>query len=340
LRALVTVAGNPVLSAPNGARLSAALEGLEFMVSLDIYLNETSRHADVILPGPSPLEDAHYDVPFAQMAWRNQARYSTPLFERAADQPDEWQTMLRIAAIAQGLGAGADVAAIDDANFAAECAKHGDAAPALQTATQGLRGPERLLDLALRTGPYRLSIARIAARPGGIDLGELAPRLPELLRTPNGRIDLAPPPLLHDLRRATAALAEAAPAMAIIGRRDTRSNNSWMHNLPVLAKGPMRCTLLVHPDDARRLGLTDGGMARIRRGETVIEAQVALSADMMQGVVSLPHGWGHDLPGAQLQLAALRPGTNLNALFDDTRRDPLSGNAVLSGVAVELSALA
>ena len=179
-----------------------------------------------------------------------------------------------------------------------------------------------------------------ASGSGGIDLGELQPRVPELLRTPSGKIDLAPPLLLADLPRAWADLHSHAPDLVIIGRRDVRSNNSWMHNLPTLAKGPFRCTALVHPADAARLQLTEGALARISNGAGSIEAQVQISTDMMPGVVSLPHGWGHDLPGAQLNLAAQRPGANLNALLDDQARDPLSGNAVLSGVAISMMAMA
>jgi anaerobic selenocysteine-containing dehydrogenase len=355
IRALVTLATNPVLSAPNGARLSRALEGLDFMVSLDIYVNETSRHADVILPPPSPLEDLHYDVPFPQLSWRNHARYSAPVFMRDAAQPAEWETLLRLAAIVSGKHPGQSAAEIDDENFAEDARKlFGDGAAAVLEATAGLRGPDRLLDVALRTGPYGdqfgkqpggLNLARVQASSaaGGIDLGALAPRIPELLRTPSGRVELAPVMLLNDVLRAQADLARAPSPMVVIGRRDVRSNNSWMHNLPVLAKGPMRCTALVHPADAQRLGLRDGAMARISshssQGPRSIEVQVHCSADMMPGVVSVPHGWGHDQPGAQLALAASRPGANLNHLLDENLRDPLSGNAVLSGVAVEMCAV-
>ena len=217
-------------------------------------------------------------------------------------------------------------------------------------ATQGLRGPERGLEVALRTGPYGdqfglkpggLNLAKVkAANPeGGIDLGELQPRMPEMLRTPSGKIELAPPLFINELPRAALDLARPAPDLVIIGRRDVRTNNSWMHNLPVLAKGPFRCTALVHPTDAARLGLQEGGQARLRNGTRQVQAQVHISAEMMPGVVSLPHGWGHDLPGAQLSVAALRPGTNLNALLDDQLRDPLSGNAVLGGVAIDMEAV-
>ncbi len=319
------------------------------MVSLDIYLNETSRHADVILPGPSPLEDGHYDVSFTQFSHRNHARYSPPVLARAPGQPDEWESMLRIGAIAKGLGAGADVDAIDDAALEEDLKRAvGPMSGFVMAALAPLRGAERMLDLGLRSGPYGdefgrkpggLTLAAIQAAPSGIDLGPMGARIPEALRTPSGKIELAPQVLLDDLARAAADLAAPAPDMVIIGRRQLRSNNSWMHNLPALAKGAFRCTALVHPDDARRLGLADGAMAAITNGARRIEAQVEISAEMMPGVVSLPHGWGHDLPGTRMSVAAERPGANLNALLDENLRDPLSGNAVLSGVPVQLSPL-
>lgn len=337
VRALIAIAANPVLSAPNGARLAAALDQLDFMVSLDIYLNETSRHADVILPGLSPLEDVHYDVPFPQLSCRNYARFSEVVLPRGADQPPEWETLLRLAAIIEGRGPDIDVAAYDDELVAEDVARlAGDRAPAILAAVAPLRGPERLIDLALRQGPYGLTLEAVRRAPGGIDLGSLQPRLPEVLRTPSGKVELAPPLLLADLGRAAADLGRPAPDLVIIGRRQVRSNNSWMHNLPVLAKGPFRCTAMVHPDDARRLGLASGAQARITRANRAIEVQVEVTDEMMPGVISLPHGWGHDLPGTRLGLAGLRPGANLNALFDEDLRDPLSGNAVLGGVAVTM----
>ena len=352
MRALITVATNPVLSVPNGPRLARALDTLDFMVSLDIYLNETTRHADVILPGPSPLEDLHYDVAFPQMSWRNHARYSPPVFARAEHQPEEWENLLRIAAIAQGLGAGVDIGALDDSQFADDAQRSfGPHADAVVAATQGLRGPQRALDLALRAGPHGdafgqkpegLNLHKVMASnaSGGIDLGELQPRIPEMLRTPSGKVELAPPSLLADLPRALADLQRPAPDMVVIGRRDVRTNNSWMHNLPTLAKGPYRCTALVHPADAERLGLSEGAMATLENAQASLQAQVHISSEMMPGVVSLPHGWGHDLPGAQLSVAAQRPGVNLNALLNENLRDPLSGNAVLSGVEVRMRAVA
>lgn len=349
IRALIAIAGNPVLSAPNGPRLAAALDGLDFMVSLDIYLNETSRHADVILPGPSPLEDAHYDVSFTQFSHRNHARYSPPVLAREAGAPDEWESLLRIAAIVQGQGAGAEIDALDDAALEQELDKaFGPAAPQVLAALAPQRGPQRLLDLALRTGPYGdgfgrapggLTLEKIRQAPSGIDLGPMTQRIPEALRTPSGKIELAPELLLADLGRVARDLAAPAPDLVIVGRRQLRSNNSWMHNLPVLAKGAYRCTALVHPHDAARLGLVGGGMAQLRNGARQIAVQVEISDEMMPGVVSLPHGWGHDLEGVRLGVASERPGVNLNALLDENLRDPLSGNAVLSGVAVEMAPL-
>jgi len=349
VRALIAIASNPVLSAPNGPRIARALDSLDFMLSLDIYLNETSRHADVILPGLSPLEDLHYDVAFPQLSWRNHARYSGPVFGKPEGQPEEWQTLLRLAALVEGRDWRSDVMDMDDEAIAGDLQRSmGEHAGAVLAALAPLRGPERLIDLALRTGPYGdqfgrkpegLNLAKVKATAAGIDLGELQPRIPELLRTPSGQIELAPQALLDDLRAVDAALALPAPTMSLIGRRDMRSGNSWMHNLPVLAKGPMRCTLLVHPEDAARLGLHEGGRAGIGTAQGELKAEVSLSADMMPGVVSLPHGWGHDLPGVELTLARQRPGINLNALLDDRARDPLSGNSVLSGVAVSVRAL-
>jgi anaerobic selenocysteine-containing dehydrogenase len=349
IKALITIAGNAVLSAPNGARLASALDQLDFMLSMDIYLNETSRHADVILPGLSPLEEAHYDVTFTQFSYRNHARYSPPALARERGQPEEWQSILRIAAIARGLGSQIDIDAYDDALLEQDLQRSAGAASAqIMAALQPLRGAERQVELALRSGPYGdqfgqkpdgLTLAKIKAAPSGLDLGALQPRMPEALRTASGKIELAPQMLLDDLARARADLDTAAPDMVIVGRRQLRSNNSWMHNLPALAKGHYRCSALLHPDDAQRLGLIEGAMAQIRNGDRMITAQVEISSEMMPGVVSLPHGWGHDLPGTQLAVAAQRPGVNLNALLDENLRDPLSGNAVLSGIAVQVSAL-
>lgn len=357
IRALFTIASNPVLSAPNGPRLSEALAQLDFMVSVDIYLNETTRHADVILPGRSPLEDAHFDVAFPQLSYRNHARYSQPVFKPTPGQPAEWEILLRLTAIAQGRGADVDVDAYEDDLFNADLAQQlghlGDAVLShVKSALARRRGPDRLIDYALRGGPYGdqfgrkpdgLSLEKLLQAPEGIDLGALTPRIPEVLRTPSGKIELAPPLLLADLPRAARALHEPAPELVIIGRRAVRTNNSWMHNLPTLAKGQgkyeSRCTLLIHPADAARSGLADGDMARVTSATGEIVAQLEVSDEMMPGVVSLPHGWGHDQPDTRMTVAQRRPGANLNSLLDENARDPLSGNSVLSGVGVALAPL-
>jgi anaerobic selenocysteine-containing dehydrogenase len=340
IKALITIASNPVLSAPNGDRLAQALDQLDFMLSLDIYINETSRHADVILPGLSPLEESHFDVALPAFQYRNYVRYSGPVLPAPKEHPRDWQIMVKLIGMLQGKGAGADVQQIDDEMLRAELERgFGERAGALMAEISHHTGPERRLDLALRNGPYGLTLDKVKRTVSGIDLGPLEPRVPEVLRTPSGKIELAPSSLIADVARAAQALADPAPAMVIVGRRQVRSNNSWMHNLPLLAKGPFRCTALVHPADARRLGLADGATARIASGVgKFIEAQVELSESIMQGVISLPHGWGHNLPGARLGLASERPGSNLNTVLDDSLRDPLSGNAVLGGVAVEVTA--
>ena len=355
IRALVTVAGNPVLSTPNGERLDRALDTLEFMVSLDIYVNETTRHADVVLPGLSPLEQSHYDVILRQLAIRNVATYSPATFEPPADQVPEWRTLLRLAAIAAGQGDGADVDALDDF-VVAQRVEQDVAAPAspihrrnppeILAALAPRRGPERLLDLMLRTGPYGdafgaksdgLTLAHLEARPHGIDLGPLEPRIPEVLRTPSGKIELAPEPIVADVERLRAALDDGASAngkMVLIGRRDLRSNNSWMHNLHVLVKGNPRCTAQMNPADAARLGIADGDVTRVTSRVGTIELPAEVTDTVMPGVVSIPHGWGHDLRGVRLKVAAEHAGANSNRLADELALDPLSGNAVLNGLPV------
>ena len=344
IRALLTIAGNPVVSTPNSARLAAALDDLDFMVSVDIYVNETTRHADVILPGPSPLERSHYDLALLMFAVRNVANYSPPVLD--TDVPQEWVTLLRLAGIATGQGPDADVAGIDRF-IAYEVARrqsadassglHGRDPDELLGDLEPRVGPERILDLQLRGGPYRLTLADLEAAPHGIDLGALESRVPEVLRTPSGRIELAPEAVVGDVARLHAALAEPVNGgLTLIGRRELRSNNSWMHNLPTLVRGKERCTALVHPDDAERLGLADGeeAVVRSRAGEIVVPVEV--TEDVMPGVVSIPHGWGHDLPGVSLSVAGEHAGANSNVLSDELVVEPLSGTAVLNGIPVEL----
>jgi anaerobic selenocysteine-containing dehydrogenase len=350
IRAMFTVAANPVLSAPNGEKLSKALDTLDFMVSLDIYINETTRHANVILPGLSPLEDSHWDVVFNQFAWRNTARYSPATFPVEDGRLTEWQALMRLTGLVQGRGTNVDPAALDEEMTRAEVEKlAGPMTEQVMQSVTGLAGPDRLVELELRGGPYGdgfgrnpagLTLAKVKAERYGIDLGLHEPRVPEILRTPSGRIELAPPDFVADLARVDAALREPVADLVLIGRRDVRTNNSWMHNLPTLAKGPNRCKLLVHPADAARHGLSQGGLAEIAGNGATLLVPVEITEDMMPGVVSLPHGWGHDRQGAELKIAALNPGVNVNALISEGARDPLSGNSVLNGVAISLKAAA
>jgi len=360
VRALITVAGNPVLSTPNGPRLAAALGQLDFMVSLDIFLNETTRHADVILPGLSPLEQPHYDLALRQLAIRNVATFAPAVFPVPDGQQPEWRTVLRLLGVVIGNGGGqgadADIDGLDDfvaAQLVEQTigASHsplaGRDAQEILAVLAPRRGPERLLDLLLRAGPYGdgcgavaggLTLARLEAAPHGIDFGALAPRLPEVLRTPSGKIELAPEALVADVARLRARLADP-DGLVLIGRRDLRSNNSWMHNAPVLVKGRARCTMQVHPDDAARLGVRDGGLARVRSRAGSLEVPVEVTDAIRPGVVSIPHGWGHDLPGIRLGVAAAHAGVNCNRLVDEQDLDPLSGNAVLNGVPVSVEAV-
>jgi anaerobic selenocysteine-containing dehydrogenase len=347
VRALVTYAGNPARSTPNSGRLEGALGKLDFMVSVDIYLNETTRHADVILPGSSPLERSHYDVGLYQLAVRNVANFSPPIFDPPDERPHDWQIMLRLAGIFGGQGADADVEALDAfvaAGAIAEAAK-GDAALAerdpqdLLAELEPRRGPERLLDLLLRTGPYELSLETLEQNPHGVDLGPLEPRIPEVLRTASGKIELVPPEIAADVARLRERLVPRNGEIVLIGRRELRSNNSWMHNLNVLVKGKDRCTMHVHPADAERLGLVDGVNARVRSRVGEVEVPVEVTDAIMPGVVSIPHGYGHDAPGARLRIAATKPGTNSNLLADEELVEPVSGNAVLNGIPVEVAAL-
>ena len=346
VRALITIAGNPVLSTPNGARLDRALGRLDFMVSLDIYRNETTRHAHVILPGLSPLEAGHYDLALWQLAIRNYARWSPPVFPPPSDRPADWEVILRLGGILMGQDPGPDVSMLDDlvARQQAEqvAVALGLSPEEILVALAPRRGPERLLDLLLRTGPYgdgfgrlagRLSLDELERHPHGLDLGPLQPRIPEVLRTPSGTIELAPPSLLADVPRLRARLG-AGDGMVLVGRRNSRSNNSWMHNLPRLVRGRDECTLWVHPADAERLGLVSGVRARVSSRAGVLEAPVEVTDAVMPGVVSLPHGWGHDLPGIGLRVAAQHPGVNANLVADELALDPLSGNAVLNGIPV------
>ncbi|MFJ1648513.1 molybdopterin-dependent oxidoreductase [Streptomyces sp. NPDC088258] len=360
VRAVIALAVNPVLSAPDGDRLDRALDGLDFMVSVDPYLNETSRHADVVLPPPPPAQSAHFDFAFNALAVRNQVRYTPAAVPLEEGRMDESEIHARLI-LAVGGVPGAAPADVDRAAIARLLGRavrdprspvHGRDPEELSTLLTGDTGPERRLDLKLRLGPYGdgfgardgsgeqgLSLARLRERPHGIDLGPLRPRLPEPLLTRSGRIELLPAPIAADLPRLRAALARTARpgSLVLVGRRHLRSNNSWLHNVPALAGGSNRCTLQIHPDDAARLGLGAADRVRVTAEGGALEAPLEITDTVRTGVVSLPHGWGHDRPGTRTAVASARPGVNVNQLLDGSRLDPLSGTAVLNGFPVEVS---
>jgi anaerobic selenocysteine-containing dehydrogenase len=354
IRALVTIAGNPALSTPDSGRLEDALASLDCMVSLDVYLNETTRHADVVLPGSTPLRRPHYDFAFYGLAVRNVVNYSPALFEPEDDSPDEWEVLLRLGATVSGQGHDADVRALDDAMFAMLVASgvgepgspiHGRDPEQIYAATDGDIGPERMLDYLLRSGPYGdgygrdpdgLTLQRLREAPHGIDLGPLQPRLPDALCTTSGKADLAPEPLRADVDRLRASLdANVNGGFLLIGRRHVRSNNSWMHNVDVLMTGKDRCTLQINSRDAERLGVSTGGQVKVSSSAGTLVTSVEVTDDIMSGVVSLPHGWGHDTEEARLSVASSRAGVNSN-LLSTGAMDPLSGNAVLNGIPVDV----
>ncbi|MGW4941931.1 molybdopterin oxidoreductase family protein [Actinoplanes sp. NPDC004185] len=351
VRAFVTVAGNPVLSTPNSDRLDRALGGLDFMVSVDPYLNETTRHADVVLPPTDPARKGHYDFSFLALAVRNFAAYSPPVLPGDPASMDECDILARLTLIAAGQGAGADPAVLHEQlleqALQRAAAATGRAAPELRALVGGDHPAERLLDVALRTGAYGdrfgahpdgLSLDRLLANPHGVDLGPLQPRLPEVLQTPSAKVELYGEPIAADVERLRAALGRDHDDLVLVGRRHLRSNNSWMHNVPALVKGRDRCTLQVHPADAERLALTDGGDARVTSRAGTLSARVEITDRVMPGVVSLPHGWGHGLAGTRMTVAAAHPGVNSNLLTDETVIDQLSGNSVLNGIPVEVKA--
>jgi len=319
IRALFTSAGNPVLSAPNGRRLEQALADLDFMVSSDLYINETTRFAHVILPPTGPLEHEHYDINFNLHAVRNVARFNPPAFGKPEGSLHDWEIFDALSArISSALGV---------------AAKHKPS-------------PEQLLDAALRTGPYRLTVDKLKAAEHGLDLGALEPSLPQRLHHASRRIRCAVPEMLAELASFAAELQQPRDRaqLRLIGRRHVRSNNSWMHNYHRLVKGAPRHQLLMNPGDLAQCGLTDGGWARVRSRVGEIVVAVEASADMMPGVVSLPHGWGHNRPGVRLGTASTLAGASCNDLTDERYLD-FTGTAALNGVAVtvepaELNAMA
>ncbi|WP_329054432.1 molybdopterin oxidoreductase family protein [Streptomyces violaceus] len=352
VRAIVAVAANPVLSAPDGDRLDKALDSLDFMVSVDPYLNETSRHAHVVLPPPPPSQSPHHDFAFNTLAVRNQVRYTRPAVPLEPGRMAETEILARLILAVTGMH-GTDAAAVDAMVIDQTLGKaveephspvHGRDPRELADGLDGGTGPERRLDMMLRLGPYGdgfgvrpdgLTLEKLLAHPHGIDLGPLGSRLPQPLKTRSGRVELLPGPIAQDLPRLRAALAERPEGLVLVGRRHLRSNNSWMHNVPALTGGSNRCTLHIHPEDAERLGVVDGAPVRVKGAGGEVTAPAEVTDAVRRGVVSLPHGWGHDRPGTRLSHASADPGVNVNQLLDGRLLDPLSGNAVLNGVPVE-----
>lgn len=317
VRALITVAGNPVLSTPNGRKLEQALESLEFMLSIDLYINETTRYADLILPSTSALENDHYDTTFNMFAVRNVTRFNRAILEKPEGALHDWEIFVGLAQA-----------------FAAKAER--ELKPTI--------APSQMIDRGLRGGlygdgsEYKLSVEMLRDRPHGLDLGALKPNLHSRLKTANQRVQAAPDVILADLARFAAVEAPLAGELLLIGRRHVRSNNSWMHNYHRLVKGKPRHQLLMHPDDLSSRGLSDGQWVKVSSRVGEVEVQVVGSLEMMPGVVSLPHGWGHGRPGVQMEIAGNQPGVSANDLTDERQLDRLSGNAALNGVPVQVAA--
>jgi anaerobic selenocysteine-containing dehydrogenase len=355
VRALITVAGNPVLSVPNGDRLGRALETLEFMVSVDPYLNETTRHAHVILPPPRVMQSGHFDWLLAGFQVRAVVRYSPPLVELTEGQLPEGDIFARLAAICAGDDSPAALAALGTRLVEGVLAKtvqlpgspvHGRDPAELAAMVTGRTALERHLDVMVRLGPFGdgfgadpagLTLQQLLDHPEGVDRGPMEPRLREVTIHPDGRVRLCPPEFAAEVGHLAAELDREWPAFVLIGRRALRSNNSWMHNLPDLVGGSNRCTLQLNPDDAADLGIADGDPVTVTSAAGTVTAPAEVLPALRRGVVSLPHGWGHEAPDARMKVAASVAGVSANTLTDDRVVDPLSGNAVFNGVPVTLS---
>jgi len=367
IRAFVSIAGNPVLSSPNGGRLDKAFGNLDFMVSVDYFLNETTRHADVILPPTSGLERSHYDLIFSMFAVRNTAKYSPALFDAGEDSRHDWQILLELAHRLEKRRAGGRLPLRMEAGWRAF----------------KQIGPDPILDLMLRSGPYGadigpargvfqpaidlvmdilpeghpvrglaklsplnrhwqdlpkgLSVRSLTRLPNGVDLGPLRPCMPERLFTPDHKVNLAPRRYLADLDRLHRFLDQPPTTdLLLIGRRHMRSNNSWMHNSQRLVKGKERCTLMISPKDAARSGLQTGDSAEVSTPTGRIVLPVEITDDIMPGVVSVPHGWGHDRSGIGQAVAAAHAGASINDVISDEQIDPLVGTSVLNGQSVHV----
>jgi anaerobic selenocysteine-containing dehydrogenase len=320
VRALVTVAGNPVLSAPNGLRLDRALGTLEHVVSIDSYLNETTRHAHVLLPPASVLSRAHYDLALYAFAVRNVAKYSEPVIPRNPSERLDWEIVAELAGRV----------------FVPRPLRR------LAVAAARRLRPESILDALLRIGPHRLSLSKLRRSPHGMDLGPLEPgRFRNRIATPDRVANVAPDDFVREAQAQLHVEAdrETTGELSLIGRRQLRDNNSWMHNSRRLVKGPPRCTLLVHPADAASRGLATGDLARLRSDTGEVVVPVEVTGAMREGVVSLPHGWGHNRDGTRHGVAREHAGVSVNDVTSDVHLDTLSGNAGFNGLAVTLKAV-
>ena len=353
VRAMILLMTNPLRSAANSAQLERAFAGLDFLVAIDFYINETTRHAHLILPTPAPSEQANYELGIYLLSVRNVAKWSQPVVPVSSDRPESWQVLSAIAARLLGLGHLPEQA-VDDFVFrqlatqaVASTSWEGLDEGEVFAKVDGGIGPARVVDLLLRVGPHGdgfgrrpdgLTLARLKESPHGIDLGALEPRLAEVIDTASGLIELTPPEIVDDLPRLRARMAEHTGELLLIGRRQMRYSNSFMHNLPALVKGRDTCTLQVSAKDANRIGLAHGGAARVTSRVGSIVTPVEITDDLMPGVVSLPHGWGHDDPASRLRVANAHPGVNANVLTDDRAYDAASGTAVLFGTPVRVEA--
>ncbi len=354
IHGLFTVAGNPVLSAPNGPRIGEALAGLDFMVSVDPYLNETTRHATVILPPPRVLQAPHFDWAFHSLGVRNFANYSPAILPLPEGRPGEAEILMRLILIAAGQPADGDIRGVEEMMIGGILAKavaapgspvEGREVAEIRPLLGGDTPLERWTDLMVRLGQYGegfganpggLTLKVLKDNPHGIDLGALEPRLAEALCTADGKVHLCPPEFAADVPRLEASLAQRKPGFVLIGRRHLRSNNSWMHNIPALVSGTNKCTLHINPADAERLELTVGQKVQLISRTGTIEVPVDFTDKIMPGVVSLPHGWGHSAPDTKLAVARKSAGVNVNAVTDESIVDVLSGTAVFNGVPVEI----
>lgn len=318
IKALVVLAGNPGSSTPNGERLARALATLEHVVGIDFYVNETTRFAKVILPPRHLFETGNYDVLLSRFAVRNVAKYNPPIVTTGDDLRDDWEIATEVALRVRAPGLLQGVA---------------------RACARGL--PERAIDLLLRTGPYGLSLAKLKDAPHGLDLGPLVPAGAAGIRTRDRVVQLAPEPLVADVERLERWVDDVRQdGLVLIGRRHVRSNNSWMHNARSLTNGTDRSQLMMHPEDAAERGLIDGSDVRVTSRVGAVTVRLLASTDLMRGVVSLPHGFGHQAVADTLKVAGALAGVSANVLTDDQSVEPVVGTSILNGVPVSVERIA